>query len=217
MISTTTIVKELIKKAPFLETAMAEDLVNYSSLARYLKPEIEKRLFKDIKEGAIIMALKRASNRLKGTIPKSGDILKNLGDITIRSNLVDYTFLNSPSLGEAQNTILERTAGRKDIFITVSHGISQVTVIASEAVENDIKEIFKHEAAICSISGLSSLTIRIPEEATKIPGVLYSILKVLAWEGINMIETISTYTELTIVLSTKDIERAFSLLKTNNL
>ncbi len=213
MISTTTVVEELIKKAPFLETAMAEDLVNYSSLARYLKPEIEKRLFKDIKEGAIIMALKRASGRLRGTIPKSGEILKNLGDITIRSNLVDYTFLNSPTLGDAQNKILERTAGRKDIFITVSHGISQVTVISSEMVEKDIKEIFKHETAICSISGLSSLTIRIPEEATKTPGVLYSILKVLAWEGINMIETISTYTELTIVLGTKDIERAFSLLK----
>lgn len=213
MISTTTVVEELIKKAPFLETAMAQDLVNYSSLARYLKPEIEKRLFKDIKEGAIIMALKRASGRLKSTIPKSKEILKNLGDITIRSNLVDYTFLNSPTLGDAQNKILEVTAGRKDIFITVSHGISQVTVIGSEAVEKDIKEIFKHETAICNISGLSSLTIRIPEEATKTPGVLYSILKVLAWEGINMIETISTYTELTIVLGTKDIERAFSLLK----
>lgn len=213
MISTTTVVEELIKKAPFLETAMAEDLVNYSSLARHLQPEIEKRLFKDIKEGAIIMALKRASLRMKGNIPKSDNILKNLGDITIRSNLVDYTFLNSPTLGDAQNKILERTAGRKDIFITVSHGISQVTVISSEAVEKDIKEIFKQETKVCSINGLSSLTIRIPEEATKTPGVLYSILKVLAWEGINMIETISTFTELTIILGTKDIERAFSLLK----
>jgi len=213
MISTTTVVEELIRKAPFLETAMAEDLVNYSSLARYLKPEIEKKLFKDIKAGAIIMALKRASSRLKKTIPKGDNILKNLGDITIRSNLVDYTFLNSPTLGEAQDKILKKSGGRKDIFITISHGISQVTVIASEAIEKDIKEIFKEESVVCSIGGLSSLTIRIPEEATKMPGVLYSILKVLAWEGINMIETISTFTELTIVLGGRDIERAFSLLK----
>ncbi len=213
MISTSQVIEDLVKQAPFLEAAIADDLVNYSSLARYFKPEIEKRLFKDIKEGAIIMALKRVSSRLKVTLPKSEEILKNFGDITIRSNLVDYTFLNSSTLGDAQNKILEKTAGRKDVFITISNGVSQVTLIASEAIKNDVKEIFKAETAVCSLNGLSSLTIRIPTEATETPGVLYSILKVLAWEGINLIETISTYTELTLVLETKDIERAFSLLK----
>jgi len=212
MISTTTVVEELIKRAPYLETAMAAELVNYSSLARYLRPEIEKRLFKDIKEGAIIMALKRVSSRMKGSLLESNQVLKNLGDITIRSNLVDYTYQNSPSLSKAQNEILNKTSGRKDIFITISHGISQVTIIASEETEKDIKEIFKGETEICGLNNLSSLTIRIPVEATKTPGVLYSILKVLAWEGISITECVSTFTELTIVLDRKDIERAFSLL-----
>ena len=212
MISTTTVVEELIKRAPYLETAMAAELVNYSSLARYLRPEIEKRLFKDIKEGAIIMALKRVSSRMKGSLLESNQVLKNLGDITIRSNLVDYTYRNSPSLNKAQNEILNKTSGRKDIFITISHGISQVTIIASEETEKDIKEIFKGETEICGLNNLSSLTIRIPVEATKTPGVLYSILKVLAWEGISITECVSTFTELTIVLDRKDIERAFSLL-----
>jgi len=213
MISTTTVVEDLVKQAPFLEAAMAADLVNYSSLARYFKPEIEKRLFKDIKEGAIIMALKRVSSRLKDTLPKSESILESLGDITIRSNLVDYTFSNSLTIGDAQNKVLEKTADRKDIFITISHGVSQITIIASDAIEEEIKKIFKDETPICTLQNLSSLTVRIPIEATKTPGVLYSILKALAWEGINLIETISTYTELTLVIETKDIERAFSLLK----
>lgn len=213
MISTQVVVEELIRNAPYLETALAEDIVNYSSLARYLKPKIEKRLLKDIREGAIIMALKRASERLKGTLPKTEEIIKMLGDITIRSNLVDYTFVNSPTLINAQNKIIEKMKDRKDIFMTISHGISQISVIASESIENEIKEIFKEETAICTLNNLSSLTIRIPLEATKMPGVLYSILKLLAWEGISLIEMISTYTELTIVLNNKDIEKAFSLVK----
>lgn len=212
MISTTTVVEELIKRNPYLETAFAADLLNYSSLARYLQPEIEKRLFKDIKEGAITMALKRTYSKMKKSLPKSDEILKNLGDITIRSNLVDYTYQNSPSLSEAQNELLGKTSGRKDIFITISHGISQVTIIASEELEKDIKVIFKSETAICSLNNLSSLTVRIPQEATHTPGVLYSILKVLAWEGISITECVSTYTELTIILDKKDIERAFYLL-----
>ena len=50
-------------------------------------------------------------------------------------------------------------------------------------------------------------------EATKIPGVLYFILKILAWEGINITECVSTFTELTIILDNKDIDRAFSIIK----
>lgn len=213
MISTAQVAEDLIKGAPFLETALAADLINYSSLARSLKPQIEKRLFKDIKEGAIVMALKRVSTRLKVTLSKSESTLESLGDITIRSNLVDYTFTNSPTMGNAQHKILEKTADRKDIFITISHGVSQITIIASDAVVEEIKKILKDETPICTLQNLSSITVRIPIEATKTPGVLYSILKVLAWEGINLIEVISTYTELTLILETKDIERAFSLLK----
>ena len=213
MITIAQIIEDQIKKSSFLEEALVKGIINYSSLARKLQPIVEEKLVKNVKEGAIVMALKRVSSRLKGTLPKSENILEGLGDITIRSNLVDYTFSNSPTIGGAQNKILEKTEGRKDIFITISHGVSQITIIASEALEDNIKKIFKDETQICTLQNLSSLTVRIPTEATKTPGVLYSILKVLAWEGINMIETISTYTELTLVLETKDIERAFSLLK----
>lgn len=213
MISATQVVEDLVKGTPFLEAALASDIVNYSSLSRYLKPQIEKKLFKDIKEGAIIMALRRVSSKLKGTLPRNEDILKISGDITIRSNLIDYTFVSSTTLAEAQNKILEKVGNRKDVFITVTHGINQITIVASEIIESDIKKIFKDETAICALQNLSSITVKIPIEATKIPGVLYSILKILAWEGISLIEMISTFTELTIVIESKDIERAFSLLK----
>lgn len=213
MISTQQVVEDLVRQVPFLENALAEDIVNYSSLSRVFKPKIEERLLKDIKEGSIVMALKRVSVKLKGKLQKNENILGMLADITIRSNLVDYTFYDSSTLTGAVHKIIERTERRKDIFITISHGVSQVTVVASQALVPDIKEIFKNESSICQIEGLSSITVRIPLEATKMPGVLYSILKVLAWNGISLIEMISTFTELTIVLETKDIEKAFSLLK----
>lgn len=213
MISAFQIVEELIKQKPFLEEALAEDIINYSSLARQLRPQIEKRLLKQVKEGAIIMALKRASLKLKETLSKSDEIWRSLGDIVIRSNLVDYTFVNSPTLAGALDKIHRVTADRKDVFITISHGASQVSIIASESLENEMKEIFKDETPLCTIENLSSLTIRISIEATKIPGVLYSILKVLAWEGISITECVSTFTELSIVLDHKDIDRAFSTIK----
>lgn len=213
MISTAQVVDELIKQTPSLETALTSDIVNYSSLARMLKPQVEEKLFKDIKEGAIIMALKRTTRRLKKDLPNNLDLSKYLGSITLRSNLVDYTFINSPTIVNAQKILLEKYATRKDLFLTVSHGVSQLTVVASESCEEDVKKIFKKEIVSANLKGLSSLTIGIHPDATKMIGIYYSILKVLILERISFVELISTFTELTIVMETKYIEKAFSVLK----
>ena len=62
------------------------------------------------------------------------------------------------------------------------------------------------------ITNLSSITILIPEAALEIPGVYYTILKKLAWGGVNFIEVVSSFTELTIFIEQKNVERAFGLL-----
>lgn len=212
MISVSQAVEDIVRRNPFLGDALGKGMINHSSLARIIKPQIEKTIFKDVQDGSIVVALNRLSKKFK-KIETGQNKLQGLGDLTVRSNLVDYTFLNSPTLGSAQNKLLERVADKKDIFMTISHGINQVTIIASQTLETDINEIFKGETSICSLENLSSLTIKIPIEATKIPGVLYSILKLLAWDGINLIEFISTFTELTLVMESKDIDRAFSIVK----
>ena len=60
---------------------------------------------------------------------------------------------------------------------------------------------------------LSAITIILPKEAVFVPGVYYSVLKALAWEGINFVEVVSSYTELTIILQNSNVDRAFSVLK----
>ena len=41
-------VEEVIKKKPYLEGALVEGLINLSALARQLKPEIEKKVGKEV-------------------------------------------------------------------------------------------------------------------------------------------------------------------------
>ena len=53
------ITEELINRSPFLREAMTDDLINISALARTLKPELEEIIGKEVKEGAIVMAIKR--------------------------------------------------------------------------------------------------------------------------------------------------------------
>lgn len=213
MITVPEVVEELVKHSPFIEEGLKRKLINLSSLARELQPQIQERLLKDIKLGAVVMALKRLERKIEAKDNSIYSILSNLGDITVRSNIITFTFHNSPTIYARFELLLSKTKDIDNSFLTFTEGVFEVSLFASKNLEKEIEKAFRGERLKNKITNLSSITIIIPEEATQVPGVYYSILKVLAWEGINFVEVLSSYTELTIFLEEKTIDRAFSALK----
>lgn len=211
MISVSDALNEIISSQPFIEEGLSRGIINYSAFAREIKPQIEKRLYKSIKEGAIVMALKRISEKLK--VQSKNKINLNLTDLTVRSNLTEFTYLNSESLPDKQRALFNELINQKDVFCAVSQGVRETTFIANSLASLSIERNFTSEDLISKIENLSSITIHLPEETVKTPGVYYQILKLIAWEKINVVEVISTYTELTIIFDSADVEKAFSALK----
>ena len=207
-------VNEIVSRKPFLEETLASGLINLSSLARDIQPEVCERLNKDVKHGAIVMALKRLKPTINFQINhRVKKVIGLLGDIIVRSNLVDFTFRNTPTLIKAQTRLLDRIATRDDVFFTFSKGIYETTIILSDTMENEVMEIFKEEKMIYKINNLSSITIKLPEEVSQVFGVFYHILKKLAYEGINIFELVSTTHEFTIIVNDDTVDSAFSVLK----
>lgn len=214
MITVPEVVEEIVKKSPFLEEGLSREIINLSSLSREIQPKIQKKLLKDIKLGAIIMALKRLSQTIK--LKNSGElsqILKNISDITVRSNVLEFAFDNSGSLMEKQRKLLEKISLEKNTFFTTSAGVYETSLFVSKNLENDVKNNFKDERLRYEMKDLSAITLILPKEAVFVPGVYYCVLKALAWEGINFVEVVSSYTELTIILQNSNVDRAFSVLK----
>lgn len=150
MITVPEAAKKIIMRSRYLSEAISKGLINNSSLARYIKPEIEEMLVKRVSNSAIIMALKRMSKDIK---PKyfAGNIFKTPPLITVKSNL---------------------DSGK-----------------------------------------LSSVTIELPDNAIKTPGVLYFFVKSLAWEGINIVSVNTTEKEINLIFEKKDINRAFNIIQ----
>lgn len=73
--------------------------------------------------------------------------------------------------------------------------------------------IVQTSTIVWHVQNLSSLTIKLPEENVKQFGVYYTILKTIAWEGINFTEAVSTANEVTIILKNEDVNRAFQALQ----
>lgn len=217
MKATHVIVEEIIKKSPFLEEALAEGIINLSSLSRQIKPEIDEELQKDVQIGAIVMALKRLSPKFDPNLKiKVKKVINKLGDITVRSKITYYTFANSETIIDKQTELLKRLKGKKDTFFTFTQGVYETTIILSDSEHSDVDSLFKGETLIQETSGLSSITIKLPSENADVSGIYYFILKKIAWEGINISDIISTMHEFTIIVDDESIDRAFSILKNLN-
>ena len=202
-----------IRKTPFIEEALNEKLINVSSLAREILPDVSKLLKKDVKVGAVMMAINRLSPinelRIRKKIKK---LSLDLGDVIVRSDLCDFTFKNTPSLLKEIAKILSKSADSNDYFLTVSQGIFETNIVTSKNLQPFVEDIFKSEILINKVNDLASITIKLPKENLEQSGVYYFILKQFAWANIAVQEVISTTHEMTIVVKEEDVNETFAIL-----
>ncbi len=209
-----TCVEEILVSQPFLEDALTRNILNYSALAEELREPISKMLRKPVKSGAIMMALRRYSppKEMANKI-KLNKVLQNLGDITVRSDLSDFTFKNSSSLINSHLKTLEIIKDDPHIFYTFTRGVHESNVLITTALKNKIEEFYKNESCTSVQDHLSAITIGLPKENTKIAGLYYQFFKRLAWEGIALYEVVSTTNEFTILVEDDVVDTAFSAVK----
>ena len=207
------ITEEIINRSPFLREAMTENLINISALARKIRPEVEKGTGRDIKEGAIVMAIKRMTPGVYHRLDlKIKNVIGGIGDFLVRSDLIDITYENSETLRECQRELIEVTSHDKESFFTICKGITETTYILNARYKNEVERIFSKENQKGHNVNLSSLTVKLPETNTETYGVYYYIMKHLAWEGINIEQVVSTANEFTAIVNSDDIDEAFKIL-----
>jgi hypothetical protein len=207
-------VQELLVARPFLEEALSRDIINYSALAKDLNQPISDLLRKPVKDGAIMMALRRYTPPTsKKNELNLKQIFKDLGDITVRSNLTDFTFYNSKTLIHNHSKVLAEIDADRQVFYAFTRGIHESNIIVSSTKKNTIESIFEHETQIATQDQLSAISINLPKGNSKIVGLYYQIFKRLAWENVTLYEVVSTTNEFTILVEDHLIDKAFSVIK----
>lgn len=208
-------VENYIKSKPFLQTALSQGIINLTSLARVIRKEIQNETTsREVRNGAIVMALKRLSTDMEfRSTHRIVKVLKNIGEIIVRSNLTDYTFLVSETLLNSQAELLKHIQNTKDVFFTTSRGVNETSLIVSNTAEALVESIFKKERCLCKFANLGSISVKLPEENISVPGVYYFIFQRLAWEGVSMNEVISTANEFTIIVPEYQVDVAFKVIK----
>ena len=207
-------VEDILITQPYLEEALSRNIINFSALAIELVEPISKMLKKDVKPGAIMMALRRYNPPVTlGNSLKMKRVIENLGDITVRSNLTDFTLKNSTTLIDNHAKILERINKEDKLFYAFTRGIHESNIVVSSSLNDFINQHLKNETFIVVQENLSAISINLPQDNSKIAGLYYHFFKRLAWEGIVLYEVLSTTNEFTILVEDEFVDKAFTAIK----
>jgi hypothetical protein len=209
MITVPDAARKIVERSRYLSEAISKGIINYSSLARYIKPELEEMLVKKVSLASVIMALNRLESSFQPKFRPS-NIFKAPPEITVRSNLHFVSLANNEIQG--LSVLISRDANSRSFFLK-NQGIHESSLILSQDLFEKYENTIKGKNPLALENKVSVITIYLPKEALKTSGIYYFFLKSLAWEGINILELGSTPSELSLIVSARDTERAFTIIK----
>jgi len=211
MITVPQAVEKIINRSRYLSEALSKDLINTTSLARYIKAEVEELTFKEVTIGSVTIAIKRLQKTYKKGYKKI-TVFPEAPDMIVRSNLTLIYVKNSDNLlAELSKVEADSQTFKKKALFT--YGRVETVILTNRINLNGIKKILKDEEISQCFPNVSSITIHLPKESVKNSGIFYFFIKSLAWEGVNILDMLSTETELTLVFEPQDINTAFGILR----
>lgn len=204
-------VEELVNQSPYLREAITDKLINLSALARQLQPKIEAGLMKEVSESAVFIALQRYAATMKPYYQVNpADYLANLA---LRTELFELTVKNSPRLLTKLSTLAGTLEDQHTSLFVFTQGQYETTIITSVALKKTLHEALKDEAITNTIPELTGITLQRTHGQVETTGVLQFPLRILAWEGISVIEIITTLNEIMVVVRDFEVDRAVSSIR----
>jgi aspartokinase len=203
------VVQELLLAKPVLLAALGMGVVNYSALARALRGEVERRLGREVSEASVKVALIRFRERLSRSIAEesvlrvvaesSTTLIDDVGLVTLRAS--DPLAL-APLLSGVRARLLQITQGVHTLTIVTD---SEVLEGLLRKVDPKLVEaVYKDQAAVILVS---------PREIITTPGVMAYLTTLLAVNGINITQVISTHTDTLFILGRQEAVEAYYLLR----
>ena len=207
--------EECLRQRPFLEEALQDDLINLSSLARLLQPSIKQYVGVEVKESAIVMAIRRREPKLRLKMQhRLQQFISSLGDIVVRSNLVALTYFKTTNLSQKQAVFLSSMGSDYKGFHSFTGGMEETTIVVSESALANLKKAMDGEKLISEHADLSAITLQLPTSSSEVIGLYYYFFKHIASAGVPIQEIISTSNEATFIVNSSDVNAAFAVINT---
>jgi aspartokinase len=209
MATTSLLVQQHVRERPLLQEALIEGIVSYANLAEKLHPHIERMLNKKVKHSAIVMALRRYSETLQRA-ERTTTRLKH--ELVIKTSLCDIAVQKTASLMEKLRHIDRLVRYDKGDSLNIVHGNYETSIVVNQKYQKEILERLSGEQIIAVRGSLVAVAMTFSAKFYDTPGIVAKYTRALAWENINVIEIVSTYTELAFIIAEHDLTKAYEVL-----
>lgn len=212
MVTVSHIAHKFVDEKPYLREAISKGIASYGSIAKQLKPDIEKELGKKVEHFAIIAALRRYAQKVDEKF-KEIRFDANTSEVNLKSNIIDINVLKTQDLFDKLKRFYDLVRFEKGDVIHIIYGRNSVTILTNERYREKIFNFLQNQKINKTEENLVALSFTIGKKLVDTPGVLFQISRSFAWENINLIEIISIDLEITFIIEEKDAIRGYKALQ----
>ncbi len=215
MVTISHLVKKYVNGMSFIHECLGKSLVNYGSVAKLLQPKIEEELGKEVRLSAVMMALRRHSEELTRRFESETIIrvFSQCSELNMKSGLCDISVLKSGSVFDKLKHVYSLIDYGNGDILNIIHGNFIVTIIVNDKHKGKIMEYLEGEKVTHIEDNVVQVSLRMPIEHLYTPGIFYMMTKELLWNNVNLIEIVSTPTELNFIAKNKDATRTYAALE----
>jgi len=189
--------------------ALRDGYMNMSAYAQTIRDDIEDRTSKEVHSGSIVVTLARLRKKLRQEHPLLPEL--HMQDISARSNLVEMTFDRTDATLRCLKDLYRNLPTHASDFLAVTQGARELCIVTSEAGMQTLQKHFAGQKPKLHLRNLAALTMSFDGKHIQTPNMLFAILRMLVIPRINVVEIISTYSEVTFIVDASDLEEAFSI------
>jgi hypothetical protein len=199
--------EDYIRSRPSIKDCLKEGLINYSSLTRKISKE------KGIKKfDAVLIACRRYKRKLsveKSREKKIVDILK--GSRLEVKNKIAVIVIEKPRYFDDLIELQKKIKKQRSEFHLIE-GQDVVNIITNEEFIPMIEEVFKNK--IVNINkDLVEIILVADRRIETTSGVIAYVYSLLGDNGVNIVEEMSCWTDVLMVINENDLAKTMELLK----
>ncbi len=192
---------------PSVKDCISKDLINYSSLARLIMKDLGIK-----NEEAVMIACRRYAVKLAKR-DHERDILRILANsrLEVKTKICIVTAKNDWTVLQRLESIFQKLINEKAIM-QIIQGAQAITVIADEKLKNEVINVVGRENILKVRQDLVEITVKSPERIVETSGVFAFLASNLAENNVNVVETVSCFTDSIFIVNEADMIYAYSIL-----